>query len=212
MTKTEILDRALLVLLVVLIAASFTCTAHAQRGDPSGGTGEYRALHDAPYTPGRLARITGGARRDLALALAKVCVNEAGWEAPGDCALIWQVVESQRANASERLIWLTRHSARVLGGRDCRPGANCRWTRNLAWSDAEPAEWPARERWDPERWARVRLLAWRLVVGEELHRPCEEAPDTWDGRRWRAHALRRGLRPVVCVATRNDGYLYRGAT
>lgn len=149
-------------------------------------------------------------RRELALDLARVCVNEAGWDSPADCALIWQVVEGHRAITDERRVWLTRHSARVLGGRDCAPGRNCRWTRNLAWSDAEPAEWPGSTPWDADRWARVRLVAWRLVTGADPTRPCEETPDTWDGRRWRERAAARGYRRVVCVDARNDGHVYRG--
>jgi len=48
------------------------------------------------------------------------------------------------------------------------------------------------------------------VSGEETLRPCEENPDTWDGRRraWTVQARERGYRLVVCTGTRNDGYMY----
>jgi len=146
--------------------------------------------------------------RDLGLALAKVCVNEAGFESPADCALIWQVVEGQRATARERLWWLTRHSQRVLGTRPCRRG-NCGWTPHLTRSGRRPAGWPAGVGWVPARWERVLYFCDRLVIGDETARPCAETPTTWDGRRWRAANERRGFRVVDCEGTLNDGLVRR---
>jgi len=82
-------------------------------------------------------------RRELALALAKVCVNESGFDSLADCAMIFQIVENQRAITDERRVWLERHSARVLGIRPCDHRNNCFWSRNLGWNDEEPAGWLA---------------------------------------------------------------------
>ena len=145
-------------------------------------------------------------RRDLVLAVSKVCVNEAGFDSLPDCALIWQVVEAQRGINSERLVWLERHSARVLGDRRCFPGRNCNWTRNLVWGSAEPAGWPTDLPWQPLKWRRVLEYVSRLVSGEETRRPCDETPDTWDGAAWHEENLARGYTPIECEGTRNLGY------
>lgn len=153
----------------------------------------------------------------LALALAKLCVNEAGLShvSPEDCAMLWQVIEGHGDTTEERLRWVRRHS-RCVTGRE-RPSearrsvGNCRWTRNLKWASDEPAGWP--ENWPgfdyySGRWDQVRRLAIRLVLGVETMRPCEETPDTWGGRMDRPRALRLGFNPIRCQGTRNDGYTY----
>lgn len=144
----------------------------------------------------------------LALAIAKVAVNEAGFDSPADVALIWQVVE--RHAPDERLPFLKRHSPCVLRAED--PGrrrGNCEWTRNLRWSDAEPDGWPSGIPWEryADRWARVRAFTRGLVNGSVRRRPCAEQPITWGSRRLDIQqALSRGLEPLGCVGTLNEGF------
>lgn len=200
MTKHISRIAKIVALFVTLFVIGWCADAvHAQGPRASGAD-----VHDR-----RVNAVHRSARRDLALALAKVCVNEARFDSLADCALIWQVVSNRRAITDERRVWLERHSARVLGTRACDYRNNCAWSRNLRWDDSEPAGWPRRIRWDARAWARVRAYCWRLVNEEETLRPCEENPDTWDGRRYRRQALARGHRLVVCTGTRNDGYMYR---
>jgi hypothetical protein len=148
--------------------------------------------------------------RELALAVAKVCVNEASWNSPADCALIWQIVEGRGRTTATRLSWLRRHSHRVLDG-TCNEDyqtMNCWWSQHLTWSDAAPANFP--HEWSEayiRRWRRVRRMAWGLVVGTITRRPCAIRPRTWGGRMDRARALRNGLIPIECEGTWNDGYV-----
>lgn len=155
----------------------------------------------------------------LALAVAKVAVNEASMGATqADIALIWQVTQSHGRTAAARLDWLSRHSSCVLGAREItdreRRFSNCGWTRNLTDSDAQPEGWPADWRWSSSvrRWRQHRAFARALVGGRARMRPCPETPYTWGGRVIdMAQALRRGLRPVGCVGTANEGFVPRGA-
>jgi hypothetical protein len=142
----------------------------------------------------------------LTLAVAQVCVNEAGFDSPADCALVWQTAENRAETTRGRLFWLQQHSRRVLGDRPCRRG-NCRWSRHLGWNSRMPTGWPRADvAWRPERWALVRDLAQRLVRGEELRRPCPAPPFTWGGRMDFAGAQERGLVRLHCEGTLNEGF------
>lgn len=148
---------------------------------------------------------------ELALAVAKVGVNEAGWRAPADIALIWQVTEGRGRTDEARLQWLSRHSSCVLSDRpmtDEEARGNCVWSRNLQDDDEQPEGWPEDVRWENyrRRWRQVRTFAQRLVDGRDGMRPCEETPLTWGGPGDHVGALRRGLRPIVCRSTLNTGY------
>lgn len=162
----------------------------------------------------------------LALAVAKVCVNEAGWDSPPDCDLIWQVVRSHGETDLERLRWLRCHSPRVLDpeGRFCgedrkrcaKDRGNCWWSRNLTttgrkpsgWSETEVVPW-ARYR---SRWLRVVTYCKALVAGGIPPRgwPCARAPDTWGGDMDEEEALDAGMVPLECRGTKNEGYLWSG--
>lgn len=153
----------------------------------------------------------------LALALAQVCANESALNdsRPGDCALIFQATRRHGATASERLAWLRRHSSCVLGTRERTARemrGNCAWSRNLTASDAEPEGWPSRWSWERHapRWARMRRYCAMLVAGWRPSGgwPCAEDPDTWGGTMDHTRARARGMRPVVCVGTVNEGYRY----
>ncbi len=149
-------------------------------------------------------------REQLALDVARVAVNEAGFGSPRDVLLIWQVVEANGRTDADRLAWLRRHSACPTAQTTrevalSRPG-NCRWTRELDASDRRPESWPADVVWRAESWARVRRLALRLVFGLERRRVCSVAPMTWGGPMDHERALERGLVPVECEGTLNRGY------
>jgi hypothetical protein len=172
--------------------------------------------------PGRMTRVVTVSltpiERRLALAVAKVCVNEASWNSPSDCALIWQTAENRAQTPAGRLRWLTRHSSCVLDSTqaeaDAAPG-NCSWTRNLTRSTRRPDRY--RGPWRAERWERVLGLADRLVAGQEQRRPCSDGePFTWDGRKWRDGILEgpRRFRLLDCRGpsgrpTKNDGWAIR---
>lgn len=142
--------------------------------------------------------------RELGLAVAKVCANEAGFSSPADCDLIWQVVATHHPDSRRRLAWLRAHSRRVLGTRRCR--GNCVWSRNLTRSSRKPEGWPEGARWRPAAWAALLVQADALVAGDRVEAPCDGAPTTWGGAMDHAGALRRGLIPLTCAGTRNRGY------
>lgn len=159
----------------------------------------------------------------LSLAVAKVAANEASLATmrPAELALIWQVTEARGSTHAERLAWLRRHSSCVLTDRpleDRERESNCRWTRGLRDSDAEPEGWYAELSWPrfAPRWAQVREYARRLVAGEVRSRPCDGTPFTWGSRRLdMARALERGLVPLGCrdpitgELTINEGFALR---
>lgn len=153
------------------------------------------------------------AREALVLDVARVAVNESGFGSPADIVLIWQAVEASGRTAETRLSWLRRHSACPTGLTSdavalSRPG-NCRWSRHLTFACTEPPHWPADVRWSGEACARVFRLVRRLVYGYERRRVCEETPHTWGSLADHPGAVRRGLRLITCVGTRNRGYRVR---
>lgn len=156
----------------------------------------------------------------LALALAQVCANEAGFDSMTDCALVHQATLAHGDTHAERLAWLRLHSRAVLGPDDgtarSRAG-NAAWTRNLRWSDAAPAGWPSHwPSWSrfAARWRALRAYALALVAGRVAGaeaRPCDGPVWTWGSPQDRARALRMGLVPLRCVGvdgepTRNEGW------
>lgn len=157
----------------------------------------------------------------LALAVAKVAANEASLASirPAEVALIWQVTEARGETSAQRLAWLRAHSSCVLGDGPIGEGrGNCHWTRGLSASARQPSGWPAHLPWAryAPRWAQVRELARRLVVGEESMRPCPGTPITWGGPMDHERALERGLVPLGCrdpqtgAPTRNEGFARAG--
>lgn len=152
------------------------------------------------------------AERELSLALARTCVNEAGFHSPLDCALIWQAVRSHGDTHVERLRWLRTHSPCATGRLSQqealeRPG-QCAWTRNLDRSGRRPAHFPPNAAWRPHLFDRVLRYSERLVAGELRVDPCPVAPHTWGGRQLDdARARAQGLEPCACdPRTRNEGW------
>lgn len=130
--------------------------------------------------------------QEAALALAKVCVNEAGFLAPADCAAIYQTFVNLRGRQPGDIIEAAEaHSGRVMGVReascDVEGSANttCRgnvvWSRELEWNNNVPPSWNEPVPFRPERWERMRQFAMRLVTGAERRRPCMGTPITWGG-------------------------------
>lgn len=169
-------------------------------------------------TPVASARIP---LRELALNIARVTVNESGWNSEADGEMIWQIVRGHTSKTTGQLRWLMRHSACATPG-DCnRDGViderddvaasrrpNARWTRYLLWNDSEPQGWPSSQQWTSyvQRWREVRRRSWEMVRNRNLRRPCTVTPTTWGSDEDREWAIRRGYIPVVCVGTLNTGY------
>lgn len=139
---------------------------------------------------------------EAALVLARYGANEAGFAARADALMIWQTAEGHAETLEGQVAWLRRHSRCVVARRAPEewPPGNCRWARFLSPTMEAPTNWPARWEWsrsEPE-WAAAFGFALRVVRGEVTERPCVEAPDTWDGRRWLEDRLEHGYRVVSC--------------
>lgn len=147
-----------------------------------------------------------------ALDLAKYCANEAGLNSHNDCRLIWQVASTHGETWRERMAFLRRHSRCVLTvdpPEDLAERGNCRWSRELTWSNARPAHWPEHLDWTrrhASRWRAVRELALQLVTTPEPPRQCNGTPITWGGTMDADRAQRRRLIPLDCGDTLNTGY------
>lgn len=143
----------------------------------------------------------------LELQVARVAWNEAQGSVP-DVRLIWQVTEARARTTAGRLEWLRRHSPRVAGRRPCRRGP-CLWSPLLKPGPHLPAAFPG---WLPELhrgdWTATQRAAVALVRGVDRRRPCSGPipPITWGGPMDLAAALERGLVPLGCRGTRNDGF------
>ena len=140
-----------------------------------------------------------------ALLLARICVNEAGFDGAQDCIAIAEVV---RANSGEITPGaLELHAPRATGS---KPPLNAHqaWTQQLDEDGTEPAAWrlahPALP-WERyrERWLRV-LRGCQLIVRGQVDRVCREVPIAWGGAMDRHIAERRGLVRVDCGNTRNE--------
>jgi len=162
------------------------------------------------------------AERALALAIAKVGVNEASLirVTPADVALVHQTAATHGDTPHARLAWLRAHSNCVLSDREMsetEAAGNCPWSRGLRDDDTRPEAWPSTLSWPRfrERWRQVRTLALALVLGTRSIEPCPEPPWTWGGPMDRARALERGMRPLGCrdpetgLPLRNEGYALR---
>lgn len=155
---------------------------------------------------------------ELTISMARICVNESGFRRPADCAMIWQVARRRGGPTMEgRLAWLRAHSSCVLSDRPMtafEARGNCRWTRHLDDSDAQPAGWPTAVPWERyvAPWRRIREVIRGWVLGGRPRHgwPCERDPDTWGGSMDRARAEALGLVPVECTGTVNQGYRFPG--
>jgi hypothetical protein len=153
---------------------------------------------------------------------AAVALNEGGYDKPYDWGLVVQTVEGHGSNAAERLKWLRRHSAKVLGNKPCLPSRNCEWTRDLALAPLlipSAFQGAKREWWALKRrnaWLYVRMtVAWFLWPDRDLskmpasYRPCSQTPYSWGAPSDSGlhDAKIRGLQAVSCRSTVNIGYV-----
>jgi hypothetical protein len=153
--------------------------------------------------------------RELALSIAKVTMNEASFAAaPEDLYLIAQVVMGWADTNAGRLERFRRHSSCVLTDRpltEFEQHSNCRWSRHLSWNLEEPENWPPPIEWAGRHqriWLRMLQLSARIVLGASFPHPCSTTPTTWGGRVIdHDQALRRGLLPLGCTGTANEGYI-----
>lgn len=151
------------------------------------------------------------------LLLARICVHEAGWDTPLDCAAIHQVLLA----GAEREGMSYRSYAYAYAGRALRGETARSWVAHLREDGREPEGWPETvvvrrgdelrvERHAPwgafrDRWMTTLDTA-RQVMAGELTAPCESPPHDWGGRVDRARARRLGLIRIDCGDTRNDFY------
>lgn len=140
-----------------------------------------------------LPQPSSGAGGDDALCAARLCVREAGWSSPADCAAILQTLHA------------TSRGDEGVCDRIARVGRAAREHRR--WADALPADpnagppdgWPSSAPWEGhgERWRRV-LDAHRRWIAGRAPRPCPAPPLAWGDRRDDPIALSRGLVRLDC--------------
>jgi hypothetical protein len=126
-----------------------------------------------------------------ALAIARLAVNEAGFEPTDDIAGIYAVV-ARRARLSGISIDSAARiqSPRVYTRRRCEAGERstrerpCRRRRLyvpfLPFDGHRPRRWPRRMEWPRDKWMALLARAQRLVSGQESH-GCSEEPRWWGG-------------------------------
>jgi len=155
------------------------------------------------------------------LALARICVSEAGWSCfeTGDGYGIHEVLLRGSERESLRYTTYARsYAGRVMGA---RPHEHPRllWVMNLRADGGAPAHWPTtRGNAEPhapwssyrQRWVEVLSRA-REVVTFTLDDiddwgVCDDPAHDWGGWMDRERAARIGLLPVQCGDTRNDFY------
>ncbi len=151
-----------------------------------------------------------------AIALARVCVSEAGWTYSGDCAAIHAVLSFHAARREMSFLqFARRYSERVF---DRQRQDSRRWIAWLSPTFERPRGWPARVlAWErgAELW-RERLDHAEGIIRGEVAPACDRTPHHWGARygidRSRAErAIEEGRWQVVdCGETRNAFYRVRG--
>lgn len=166
-----------------------------------------------------------GAQSELALAVARVAAHEGALTNVRDVDLIWQVVRGHGADARERLRWLRQHSPRALGLVPTKAWDGNGWSAELSPRALVPASVAAGG--DAQLvgyWRAVALPRWRLVLSraqdlvarDVADGPCPSQPYSWggvgrvtNGADDREAAAARGLFPLGCRGTSNDGFAFR---
>jgi hypothetical protein len=148
--------------------------------------------------------------RVLALQVARVATNEGALQRRAQAALVWQTTRESAKTTEKRAEWLAKHSPRVHGTRPCR-GGNCVWTPHLDRSGAlPPGLGMPLQQWkilvQPVWLDTLAYVEW-LVRGERKRDdPCRIQPKTWGCEADREGALKRGLFPIGCANTLDDGF------
>jgi hypothetical protein len=151
-----------------------------------------------------------------AIALARVCVSEAGWTYDGDCPAIYEVLKFHAQHRGISFVQFARaYSDRVF---DRRRSDRRRWIAWLSPTFERPRGWPSRVlTWErgAELW-RERLDHAEGIIRGDVEQPCQKTPHHWGARygvdRTRAErAIEEGRWEVVnCGHTRNAFYHVRG--
>lgn len=139
------------------------------------------------------------------LVLARICVSEAGWSAPQDCAAIFQVLRNVRRN-DETLMGAMRRASRVVSEMKDPTTRRHRWLVNLHLDGTEPDHFPEVANWERHyrhRWFDVIAHARALIEGEAHAHPCPGAVIAWGGDMDDYLALQRNLIRVDCGDTAN---------
>jgi hypothetical protein len=179
------------------------------------------------------AAAQGPARMSPELALARLCVSEAGWTCweTGDGLGIHEVMLRGSARTGLRYETYARSYARRLFGARPHDLPRLRWVGQMEPSGAEPSAWPrsmtrrvrGSVRVEPHapwsayraRWlavlARAREVMSELTLDDvDEWGVCDRPVHDWGGWMDRARAERIGLVPVDCGlsggSTRNDFY------
>lgn len=164
-----------------------------------------------------------------ALALARLCVSEAGWACwdTGDGYAIHEVLLRGADRGEMRYVSFARaYASRLLGARP-HDSERLRWVAGLAENGSAPPAWPrvtTRRRGDHvevspappwahyrDRWLTVLDQAREVVATLHLDDAdewsiCEGDVHDWGGAMDRERAERNGLVQVDCGETRNDFY------
>ena len=161
------------------------------------------------------------------LALARICVSEAGWDCfeSGDGLAIHEVLLRGAERHDMTYVTFARsYSPRAVGD---RPSSLRPWIGGMREDGAAPSAWPrivtrpgrdGMVRVEPhppwshyrERWLAVLSRAREVVAltldGVGDWSPCSGSVHDWGGAMDRARAERIGLIPVECGETANDFY------
>lgn len=152
------------------------------------------------------------------VALARLCISEAGWECTqtGDGLSIHEVISRAAQRGQMRYTTAARNYARRLFGAREHDVARLRWVGELTAACTEPAHWPTtitvRGRVVPHApWASFRdrcraVFAWAAETVRthpstdvDSWSICERPVHDWGGYMDRANAASQGLVPVLCV-------------
>lgn len=144
-------------------------------------------------------------RPSFDVALARVCVAEAGWDVDdtGECAAIYDVIlrRAKVRDVSTVRALLDYSDAHFDEARPSRRP----WVVGLTVRATEPRGWPRRLDWDRyrPRWLIVMQHAQKVIAGE-VASPCVGRVDHWGGAMDDERARRAGLERVECgPAVRN---------
>lgn len=156
------------------------------------------ALIAAMVVPPVLAdsRVRMDQRERDVMALARVCLSEAGWEPGDDCAGILAVLRSRQATLGTRSLASMAHTYSGKVFRRDRTDARA-WIAWVEDSESVPKHWPMNVSWPAhrEKWAAIVELA-----GVLIDQPSECDADHWGGRfaADMARPLREGWIEVDC--------------
>jgi hypothetical protein len=140
-----------------------------------------------PVSPVAAGTEGHGAKRATQLALARICVSEAGFQVKtNDCAAIYRVLKG-RKNGGPLLRIMRRYSTNAF---DRSRTDRRRWVAWLNSPGHKPKGWPQRTKRDTPHppWSSFRPLWFDVyehagaILRGEVESPCDKPPDHWGGR------------------------------